>query len=355
MEKMQKVIVTGGAGYIGSHVVFELVEAGYEPIIIDNFSNSEEAVLERLAKLCGRKITCYKVDCTDENTLRSVFLKESKGNSGLEKGEIAGVIHFAAFKAVGESVENPLKYYRNNIGSTVALLAVMEEFSVEMLVFSSSCTVYGQPAQLPVTENSPIQEAESPYGFTKIACEQLIGDLARTRKPGFKAMTLRYFNPIGNHSSALIGELPIGPPRNLVPVVTQNAAGLRGQMTVFGTDYNTPDGTCIRDYIHVVDLAKAHVRSLEWLKKQDEKTFNKILNVGTGQGATVLEIINTFEKISGKKLGYKLGPRRPGDVEKIWAETTLANQTLNWEAKLSIEDALRDAWNWQQKLTKSFN
>ncbi|GAB3825833.1 UDP-glucose 4-epimerase GalE [Pontibacter rugosus] len=291
----EKILVTGGAGYIGSHTVVELVEAGYAPVIIDNFSNSEESALNGIAAILGHDITCHRVDCTDAAALRKVFEAEEN---------ISGVIHFAAYKAVGESVEQPLKYYHNNVGSLVTLLQVMGEFNVTNLVFSSSCTVYGIPEQLPVTEQTPVQKANSPYGNTKKICEEILTDLANSGS-SIKSIALRYFNPIGAHPSAKIGELPLGVPSNLVPFITQTAAGIRQQLTVFGNDYDTPDGTNIRDYVHVVDLAKAHVVAVERMlagKVADIEFFN----VGTGQGNTVLEAIHAFERATGEKLNYKI-------------------------------------------------
>lgn len=336
---MKKILVTGGAGYIGSHTVVELIEAGFDPIIVDNYSNSNPTVIENLEKLCQQKISNYNIDCTDEQALSEVFSKHT----------IFGVIHFAAYKAVGESVEQPLKYYENNIGSLVSLLKVMERFKVDNLVFSSSCTVYGQPDSLPVSENAAIVQANSPYGYTKQVCENILIDCIHANK-SFSAVLLRYFNPIGAHSSALIGELPIGIPNNLVPFITQTGAGWRESLTVFGDDYNTPDGTCIRDYIHVVDLAKAHVKAIEWMEKSDEKIG--VFNIGTGTGISVLEAIHAFEKKSNTKLNYKIGPRRPGDVEQIWASSQKAEDTLHWKAQYSIEDAMEHAWKWQLTLKK---
>ncbi|AXE19974.1 UDP-glucose 4-epimerase GalE [Runella rosea] len=334
-----KILVTGGAGFIGSHTVVELQKSGFEPIIIDNFSNSEEKVLEGLEKIIGKPVVCYKADCNDETALRALF----------EKEKIGGVIHFAANKAVGESVENPLLYYGNNIGTTVLLLKLMKEYGVHNFVFSSSCTVYGQPDHLPVTEATPRQEAASPYGNTKKICEDIIRDFIFS-KPAMKAIALRYFNPVGAHESAEIGELPRGVPSNLVPYITQTAAGLRQKLTVFGSDYNTPDGTCIRDFIHVVDLAKAHVKALELLAGVQEENFYDVFNIGTGEGVTVLQLIKTFEEVNNVKLNYSIGPRRPGDVEQIYAQVDKSREVMNWQTEKSLEDSLRDAWRWEQKL-----
>ena len=334
------IIVTGGAGYIGSHTVVELLAEGYKPIIVDNFCNSEKSVIDGLKKITGEKIALYEGDCTDKSFMQSVF----------EETNPVGVIHFAAYKAVGESVEKPLEYYHNNLVSLLVLLEVMKEHTCNTLVFSSSCTVYGNPDKLPVTEETPTQKAASPYGNTKQISEDIIHDTVTT-KTGLSAVSLRYFNPIGAHPSSLIGELPIGVPNNLVPFVTQTAASWREQLTVFGNDYNTPDGSNIRDYIHVVDLAKAHVKTLKYL--ESKSSFYDAINVGTGKGTSVLEVVTSFEKVTGQKLNYKIGPRRSGDVEQIYASVDKSKQVLNWETELTVEDALRDAWNWQQTLPKA--
>ena len=334
---MKNIIVTGGAGYIGSHTVVELVKQGYQPIIIDNFSNSERSVLEGLEELTGKPLICHEGDCNDEKFMRSVFNQHKP----------SGAIHFAAFKAVGESVEKPLAYYENNIGSLLVLLKLIKEFSVENLVFSSSCTVYGQPDQLPVTETSPIKDAESPYGYTKQVSERIIKDSV-VANPLLSAIALRYFNPIGAHPSGLIGELPIGVPNNLIPFVTQTAAGLRERLMIYGDDYNTADGTCIRDYIHVVDLAKAHVKALDFL--DNKSNLYEAINIGTGTGSSVMEVVKAFEQVADQPLNYEIGPRRAGDVEQVFAAVDYASETLNWKAELNLEDALRDAWNWQINL-----
>jgi UDP-glucose 4-epimerase len=333
------ILVTGGAGYIGSHVVVELTNAGYTPIIVDNFCNSEKSTLEGLKEILGHETKIYEGDCRDEKFMTSVFKAEN----------IDGVIHFAALKAVGESVEKPLEYYDNNVGSLILLLKLMKAYGTINLVFSSSCTVYGQPDQLPVTELSPKKKAESPYGNTKQICEDIIED---TFKSGvdIKAFALRYFNPIGAHPSGLIGELPLGVPNNLVPFITQTAAGIREMITVYGNDYDTKDGTCIRDYIHVQDLAKAHVRSLEVLNDMN-KSHLDFINIGSGKGNSVLEVIQTFEKVNSLKLNYQIGTRREGDVEKVYANASKSKNILSWEVEKTLEDSLKDAWNWQQKLS----
>ena len=339
---MEKIIVTGGAGFIGSHTVIELSNSGFEPIVIDNFINSEPSILKGIQQITGKKVKNYEIDCNDKEAMSKVFEVEKN---------IAGVIHFAAYKAVGESVQHPLKYYYNNVGSIITLLEVMTHYNANNLVFSSSCTVYGQPAKLPVTEKSPVLKANSPYGNTKQICEEILFDSVYAQMP-IKAISLRYFNPIGAHPSSQIGELPIGVPGNLVPFITQTAAGLRDSITVFGGDYNTTDGTCLRDYIHVMDLAKAHVKALELLALQKNKSFYDVFNIGTGNPNSVLEIINTFEKVSGTKVNYKIGPRRDGDVEKVYADVKKANTVLKWKTEKTLEDSLRDAWNWQVKLGK---
>ncbi|MDN5215767.1 UDP-glucose 4-epimerase GalE [Fulvivirgaceae bacterium BMA12] len=337
---VKKIIVTGGAGYIGSHTVVQLVESGYEPIIIDNFSNAEHRVMDRLETITGRRTKLYEGDCTDEDFMRRVIEKE---------GDIGGVIHFAAYKAVGESVQKPLAYYKNNVDSLLVLLELMKQYNINNFVFSSSCTVYGQPDQLPVTEDTPKKPAESPYGNTKQICEEIIEDFVAS-VDDFKAVSLRYFNPIGAHPSSLIGELPLGVPSNLVPFVTQTAAGLREKLTVFGEDYNTPDGTCIRDYIHVVDLAKAHVKAVDFIQNSGGTTLNELFNLGTGKGNSVLEVIKTFEKVTGEKLNFEIGPRRSGDVEQVYASVDKSNKILGWTAELDLGQALKDAWNWQKTL-----
>lgn len=333
------ILVTGGAGFIGSHTIVELHNAGFNCIIIDDFSNSEQTVLEGIEKLISSKPKTYTGNCGDENLLNSVFSEQ----------RIDGVIHFAASKAVGESVEKPLKYYKNNVAATVTLVACMIEHKISNFVFSSSCTVYGQPIDLPVTEQTPIQPANSPYGNTKQICEEIIADTVAANSD-FKAIALRYFNPIGAHESCLIGELPKGPPANLIPYITQVAAGLRPGLQVFGDDYPTPDGTCIRDYIHVVDLAKAHVAAINLLVKNKVDKPYKVYNIGTGRGNSVMEVIKTFEEITGKPFSYKIMPRRDGDVTAVYADVSLAKNELGWQTEKTLKDALTDSWNWQVKI-----
>lgn len=336
-----KILVTGGIGFIGSHTVVELYEAGYEPIIIDNLSNSKIGILKSIEKIIKKSVKFYEIDCLDIAALRNIFRIEKN---------IDGVIHFAANKAVGESVIDPLKYYHNNIGSLVNLLSVIQEFNISKIVFSSSCTVYGQPANLPVTEASPILQAESPYGNTKQICEEIIQDVFKSGKE-IKAVILRYFNPIGAHESSLIGELPLGTPSNLIPFITQTAAGIREQLTVFGNNYNTSDGSCVRDYIHVVDLAKAHVKAIDKLYTIiDANKYIDTFNIGTGKGESVLSIINAFEKVTNSKLNYSIGERRAGDIESIFADTSKAEYLLGFKTEKTIEDALLDAWNWQNNI-----
>ncbi len=335
---MKNILITGGAGYIGSHTAVQLFEAGYNPIIIDDLSNSDEKVLDRLEDIIGKRLTFFKGDCSDRSLLDQIATEY----------EIAGVIHFAAFKAVGESTKQPLKYYQNNIGSLLTLLDFMRAKQIKDLVFSSSCTVYGQPDQLPGTEATPRQDAESPYGNTKKICEDILVDFVKSQA-GIRVVSLRYFNPVGAHPSGKIGELPIGTPANLVPFVTQTAAGIREKLTIFGDDYDTIDGSCVRDFIHVMDLADAHVKALDYLKEQQDD-FYDVFNVGTGNGNTVLEVIRTFEKVNRVKVNFEIGARRPGDVVKIWADTTKINSILDWHPSYSLEDSLRDSWNWQKTL-----
>ncbi len=339
----KKIIVTGGAGFIGSHTVIELVEAGFTPIIIDNFCNSFPFIIQNIEKIIKQKVIAYNIDCNDLQAMNEVFEQE---------GNIAGVIHFAAYKAVGESVTSPLKYYQNNFGSLVTLLEVMKNHKVSDIVFSSSCTVYGDPDSLPVTEDNPVKSAISPYGNTKQVCEEILQDNVLAKLP-LKAVALRYFNPIGAHPSSLLGELPIGPPNNLVPYITQTAIGLREQLTVFGDTYETEDGSCVRDYIHVVDLAKAHVKSLFYLNQQTEENFYDVFNLGTGKGNSVLEIINIFEKVSNEKLNYKIGERRYGDVAKVYGDIKKCSEVLGWKTEQTLDDALLHAWNWQKHLKEN--
>lgn len=337
--KKATVLVTGGTGYIGSHTAVELINEGYDVVIIDNLSNSTKDSLDGIEKITGIRPKFEEFDLCDAARVNQFF---SRNN------DVKAIIHFAASKAVGESVEKPLLYYKNNLWSLINLLNAMSEFDVPNIVFSSSCTVYGQPEILPVTEGAPIQKAMSPYGNTKQICEEIISDTISANN-SLKAISLRYFNPIGAHSSAEIGELPVGVPANLVPFITQTAIGLREQLKVFGDDYNTPDGTCVRDYIHVVDLAKAHVVAIKRLLEDKNKANYEVFNIGTGNGNTVLDIIKTFEKVSGVKLNYKIVSRRPGDIEKVWADTTYANNELGWKAVSTLDETLLSAWKWEQK------
>ena len=338
LSESMKIAVTGGTGYIGSHTVAELQQNGHEVIIIDNLSNSEAGVVDAIEKITSIRPVFEEFDLCDAAKTKAFF----------KKYKIDAVIHFAAFKAVGESVEQPLKYYRNNIFSLINLLEGMQENSVSNLVFSSSCTVYGQPHELPVSEKSPLQKASSPYGETKQIGETIINDTVKAT--GIKAISLRYFNPIGAHESALIGELPRGIPNNLVPFITQTAIGKREVLNVFGNDYDTPDGTCIRDFIHVVDLARAHVIAVERLLRNKNKSNPEVFNLGTGRGYSVVDAIRSFEKVSGKKLNFRFVPRRPGDVGKIYADTALANEELGWRAEKDLDEMMMGAWRWEQKL-----
>ena len=337
----QTILVTGGTGFIGSHTTVELIEAGYEVVIIDDLSNSKIEVLDGIEKITGVRPAFEQVDLRNREATENVFRKYPK---------IEGIIHFAASKAVGESVQKPLMYYRNNIVSLINLLELMPEYNVKGIIFSSSCTVYGQPKpeNLPVTENAPHQKATSPYGNTKEINEQIILDYIHSGA-NIKSIVLRYFNPIGAHPSALIGELPNGVPNNLIPFVTQTAMGIRKELTIFGNDYNTPDGTCIRDYIYVVDLAKAHVAAMARVLDQETDKI-EYFNIGTGSGNSTKEIVDTFEKATGVKVNWKYGPRREGDIEKIWGDCTKANTVLGWKADTPLSDVLASAWKWQEKL-----
>ncbi len=340
---MQKtVLVTGGTGYIGSHTAVELMQKSYNVVIVDSLENSELSVLDGIEKITSQKPKFEQADLAERNATLKLFEKYPN---------IDAVIHFAAYKAVGESVAFPLKYYRNNLNSLMNVLEAMTLHEVKNLVFSSSCTVYGQPDVLPVTEQTPIQEANSPYGNTKQISEEIIRDFLHVT-PSIQAIALRYFNPIGAHESALIGELPIGVPNNLVPFITQTAAGLRKELSVFGDDYQTPDGSAIRDYIHVVDLALAHVKAIDRLFNGEAKKTIEHFNLGTGKGVSVLECIQSFEKVTGLKLPYKMAARRPGDVEQIWANTSFANQELQWQTQRSLDDAMLSAWNWEKRIRK---
>jgi UDP-glucose 4-epimerase len=333
------ILVTGGTGYIGSHTVVELINKGYRAIIADNLSNSRKEVIGRIQQITNVTPEFYQVDICDRDSLNKIF----------SENQIDATIHFAAFKAVGESVEKPLLYYRNNIDSLINLLEIYTEQHLDNFIFSSSCSVYGQQKSLPIDESAPLAKAESPYGNTKQIGEDILSDTIKVTN--FNGVALRYFNPAGAHESALLGEFPLQPPANLVPVVTQTAAGIRPSMTVFGNDYDTPDGTCVRDYIHVVDLAKAHIAATErLLNKRNKKPF-EIFNLGTGKGNTVIEVIQEFQNTTGVKLNYQIGQRRPGDVEKVWADTSLANKELGWKPELTLEDIMRSAWKWEKALS----
>jgi len=336
-----KVIVTGGMGFIGSHTIVELIDAGYDPVIVDNLSNSNKDVLQGIKKITGVEVPFSETDLS-EATTTAAFFREHK--------DAVGVIHFAALKAVGESVKHPAKYYKNNLVGLINVMEGMQANGIPHMIFSSSCTVYGQPETLPVTESFPIQPALSPYGNTKQIGEEILKEDTLAREGNSTTIALRYFNPIGAHPSAEIGELPIGVPSNLMPFITQTAIGLREQLSVFGTDYNTKDGTAVRDYIHVVDLAKAHVVALERSVDHKNKARYEVFNLGTGNGFTVLEVIQSFERSTGLKLNYKTVERRAGDVEAIYAETTLAREELGWETQLSLDDMTASAWAWEKKI-----
>lgn len=339
---MKRILVTGGTGYIGSHTVVELQNAGYEVVIADNLSNSNENVIDGIERITHQRPDFVKIDLNNKSDLEELLKKHAP---------IEGVIHFAASKAVGESVEKPLMYYRNNINTLLNILELMPEYNIKGIVFSSSCTVYGQPnaENLPVAEQAPIQPALSPYGNTKQINEEIIRDTIHSGAK-FKSIILRYFNPIGAHPTAEIGELPIGVPQNLIPYLTQTAAGIRKELSVFGDDYNTPDGSCIRDYIYVVDLAKAHVKAMDRMLNNVSEEKIEIFNLGTGRGLSVLELINTFEKATGVPVPHKITKRREGDIEQVWANPKHANEVLGWKADTSIEDTLKSAWKWQVKL-----
>ena len=340
---MDKILVTGGLGFIGSHTVVELQNNGYEVVIIDDLSNSSIEILDRITSITGKTPQFEKLDLKDKTKVSEFF----KANN-----DIKGIIHFAASKAVGESMDKPLMYYENNINTLVYVLQELNKLDDSNFIFSSSCTVYGQADELPITENAPVKKAESPYGNTKQIGEEIISDSCRVN-PEFKAIALRYFNPIGAHESAIIGELPIGVPQNLVPFITQTAIGLREQLSVFGDDYPTSDGTCIRDYIHVVDLAKAHVVALERLLQSKNKSNFETFNLGTGKGSSVLEVIQSFERVTGLKLNYKIADRRAGDVIAAYADTSKANNELGWKAELTLDDAMKSAWKWEQNIRKN--
>lgn len=335
---MAKILVTGGTGFIGSHTVVELYAAGYDVIIVDDFSNSNPKILNQLETITGKRPEFVELDLCDEAKVKEFVAANT---------DITGVIHFAAFKAVGESVQQPLKYYRNNFYSLLNLLFAFN--SKIDFVFSSSCTVYGQPDQLPVTEAAPVKKAESPYGNTKQIAEEMLSEACAV-SPELFVTSLRYFNPVGAHESALIGELPIGVPQNLVPFITQSAIGKRGPITVYGNDYDTPDGSAIRDYIHVVDLAKAHVAAIKRLESKVASSNYEVFNLGTGKGSSVLEIIHAFEESTGEKLNYQIGPRREGDIEQVYGDVTKAANELGWKAELGIQEMMRSAWNWEKYL-----
>ena len=336
---MKKVLVTGGLGYIGSHTVVELQNAGFEVVIIDNLSNSSLEVLDGIIQITGKTPLFEKIDLRQKSEVIQFFEKHQ---------DISGIIHFAASKAVGESVENPLLYYENNLTTLIYLLQACNNYTIENFIFSSSCTVYGEPDKLPINESAPIKKATPPYGNTKQISEEILNDFCKVSN--LKSIALRYFNPIGAHDSSKIGELPLGIPQNLVPFITQTAAGLRDQLSVFGDDYPTEDGSCIRDYIHVVDLAKAHVVALERLLKNRNSNQFETFNIGTGKGSSVLEVVNAFEKITQQKLNYKIVDRRVGDVISVYADTKKANEVLGWKAENSMEDSLLSSWNWEKKV-----
>ena len=338
----KKILVTGGTGYIGSHTVVELFNAGYEPIIVDNFSNSSPKILDQIEAIIGVRPELVEVDLCDEKLTADIVNRYP---------DISGVIHFAAYKAVGESVEQPLKYYHNNFFSLINLLSAFRDKPVNF-VFSSSCTVYGEPDKLPVTEEAPVKKAESPYGNTKQIAEEILSEVAAV-SPTLKVTALRYFNPVGAHHSALIGELPTGVPQNLVPFITQSAIGKRGPLTVHGNDYNTPDGSCIRDYIHVVDLAKAHVAALKHMENSAADRGYDVFNIGTGKGSTVLEVINAFENAAGVKLDYQIGGRRSGDIEKIFGDVSKAEAELGWKAELGLDEMMSSAWAWEKYIQQN--
>ena len=338
MSESKKILVTGGAGFIGAHTVAELIDAGYTPVIVDDLSTTDRTLLNGLKDLYGKEPVFYQIDCGDKDRLASVFQKEQN---------IRAVMHFAAFKSVGESVQEPIKYYRNNINSLISVLENMQKFNVQELIFSSSCTVYGQPDIIPVTEQAPFKKAESPYGATKQMCERILEDVFSS---GYKSISLRYFNPVGAHPSACIGELPAGIPNNLVPYVTQTASGIREVLTVFGDDYPTPDGTCIRDYIHVCDVASAHVQALKYLEGITSPNFDAF-NLGTGIGVSVLELVHSFQKANHVKVNYKIGARRPGDVIQVYADPSKIQSAIKWKAKFTLEEAMRHSWVWQQKIS----
>lgn len=337
----KKVLITGGAGYIGAHTVVELAQSGYHPVIVDNLSRSDRTLLGGIEKILGQKPTFHQGNCADKDFLTKVFDAEK---------DIQCAMHFAAYKSVGESVKFPTMYYSNNLNSLITLVDVMRSFDVQDMIFSSSCTVYGQPDHIPVAESAPIKHAESPYGTTKQMSERILEDMYPL---GMRIVSLRYFNPIGAHPTASIGELPIGVPNNLVPYITQTAIGKRPSLTVFGDDYNTPDGSCVRDFIHVVDLAQAHLKAMEFLAHKEKAPSYDVFNIGTGVGVSVLDLIKKFQEATGVKLNYVIGPRRPGDVEKTYADPAKAFRELQWNPKFSIEEGLLHAWRWEKKLRQA--
>jgi len=336
---MKRILVTGGTGYIGSHTAVALVEAGYEVVLLDNFLNSSPWIARRIEQITGKNFDVAEVDLTSAEQLDLFFREQPPFN---------GVVHFAALKAVGDSVKQPVRYYRNNVTGLINLLEVMQRYSVDSLVFSSSCTVYGSPEKIPVDETAPLQPAMSPYGNTKRICEEIMADQVKTGQ--LKGIALRYFNPVGAHPSGLIGELPIGVPDNLMPYITQTAIGKRPVLKVFGNDYPTPDGTAIRDYIHITDLAEAHVKAVWRVLNNEQKSPIEYFNLGTGNGYSVLEMIHAFEKATGVALPWEFAPRRPGDITEIWADASLSNRELGWKAKLGIHEMVSSAWNWEGKL-----
>jgi len=337
MNSAQHILVTGGAGYIGAHTVVELLSSGYKVTVVDSLERSEYRMVEGLESITGIKVDFQKIDCLDTQALDNLFSKNT----------FSSVIHFAAYKSVNESVVKPLEYYNNNLGSLLSVLEVMKKHHVQDVIFSSSCTVYGQPDQIQVDESAPFKTAESPYGSTKQLCERILKDVATD---GFRVISLRYFNPIGAHPSALIGELPIGVPNNLVPYITQTAAGVRDKLTVFGNDYNTPDGTCVRDFIHVSDVATAHVKAINYLNQQPKGSLFDAYNLGTGKGVSVLEVVKKFIEVTGVKLPYTIGPRRPGDVEKVYANPAKINQAFAWRTNYDLGKSLLHAWQWEKKI-----
>jgi UDP-glucose 4-epimerase len=337
MKKTEHVLVTGGAGYIGSHTVVELISAGIKVTIVDTLERSDSKIIDGIETITKTKVDFHKIDCLDYSSMDNLF----------SQNKFSSVIHFAAYKSVNESVAEPISYYKNNVGSLITLLEVMKKHQVKDLIFSSSCTVYGQPDIIPVDESAPFKRAESPYGATKQVCERILEDAATI---GFRVISLRYFNPVGAHESTLIGELPIGVPNNLVPYVTQTAAGVRQKLTVFGSDYDTADGSCVRDFIHVVDVASAHVKAIAYLNQKETVNLFEAFNLGTGIGVSVLELVKKFIEVTGVNLPYTIGPRRAGDIEKVYANPKKINDSFGWKAKYGLGESLLHAWNWEKKL-----